>query len=132
MFYVFLWCILWASGPEIKVIYLILSDGSLVSVDSPSNSASVFLAFFSHPGATISRVFLPALSWSRLFTWPTHVSLAFLYIYVILSTDSRSLMSSFLTWYLYRTGHPTSFSSCSIHIVSSCVLLYPCHHRSAG
>ena len=34
------------------------------------------LPLFLLPGDTISRVFLPTHSWSRLFTWPNHLSLA--------------------------------------------------------
>ena len=49
------------------------------------------------PGGTISRVFLPTYSWSRLFTWPNHLSLTFLHLSVMFSTFSLSLMSSFLT-----------------------------------
>ena len=44
------------------------------------------------PGGTISGVFLPTYSWSRLFTCPNHLSLAFLHLSVIFSTFSLSLM----------------------------------------
>ena len=52
------------------------------------------------PGGTISRVFLPTYSLSRLCTCPNHLSIAFLYLSVIFSTSSLSLMLSFLTWTL--------------------------------
>ena len=58
------------------------------------------LPLFLLPGGTISRVFLPTYSLSRLFTWPNHLSLAFLHLSVMFSTFSLSLMSSFVTWYL--------------------------------
>ena len=64
-------------------------------------------AFFSHVG-TISRVFLPTYSWSRLLTCPNHPNLAFLLLSVMFSTLtslSLSLMSSFLTWYLSVWPH---------------------------
>ena len=57
------------------------------------------------PGGTISRVFLPKLSWFRLFTWSTHLSRAFLHLSAILSTFSLSLMFSFLTWSLSVWPH---------------------------
>ena len=56
------------------------------------------LPLFLLPGGTIYGVFLPTYSWSRLFTWPNHLSLAFLPISVMFSTFSFFLMSSFLTW----------------------------------
>ena len=58
------------------------------------------LPLFLLPGGTISRVFLPTYSWSRLFTWPNHLGLAFLHLSVMFSTFSLSLMSPFLTWSL--------------------------------
>ena len=58
------------------------------------------LPLFLLPGGTISRVFLPTYSWSRLFTWPNYISLAFLHLSVMFSTFSFFLMSSFLTWSL--------------------------------
>ena len=61
------------------------------------------LLLFLLPGCTISRVFLPTYSWSRLFAWPNHLSLAFLHLSVMFSTFSFSLMSSFLTWSLLAT-----------------------------
>ena len=39
-------------------------------------------------GGTISRVFLPAYSWSRLLTCPPHLNLAFLHLSVTFSTLS--------------------------------------------
>ena len=57
------------------------------------------------PGGNISRVFLPMYYWSRLFTSPHHVSLAFLYLSVIFSTFSLFLMSSFCTWSLSVWPH---------------------------
>ena len=57
------------------------------------------------PGGTISRVFLPTYSWSRLLTSPNHLSLAFLHLSVMFSTFSLSLMSSFLTWSLSVWPH---------------------------
>ena len=70
---------------------------------------SIHLCFgiprFRLPGGTISRVFLPPLSWSRLFTWANHLSRAFLHLYAILSTFSLSLMFSFLTWCLSVWPH---------------------------
>ena len=57
------------------------------------------------PGCTISIVFLPTYSWSRLFTWPNHISRAFLHLSPILSTFSLSLMLSFLTWSLSVWPH---------------------------
>ena len=44
-------------------------------------------------------------SWSRLFTWPNHLSLAFLHLSVMFSTFSLSLMSSFFTWFLSVWPH---------------------------
>ena len=65
---------------------------------------SIHLCFslprFLLPGGTISSVFLPTYSLSRLFTWPNHLSRAFLHLSAILSTFSLSLMLSFLTWSL--------------------------------
>ena len=58
------------------------------------------LLLFLLQGGTIYRVFLPTYSLSRLFTWPNHLSLAFLHLFVMFSTFSMSLMSSFLTWFL--------------------------------
>ena len=55
------------------------------------------LPLFLPPGGTISRVFLPTYSCSRLFSWPNYLSLAFLQLSVLFSTFSLSLMSSFLT-----------------------------------
>ena len=73
------------------------SDSYRVSVDTVHpyllRSSSFIL-----PGGTISRVFLPTYSWSSLFTCPNHLSFAFMYISVIFSTSSLSLMLSFLTW----------------------------------
>ena len=63
------------------------------------------LPLFLLPGGTISRVFLPTYSWFRLFTWPNHLSLAFLHISVMFSTFSFSLMSSFPTWSLSVWPH---------------------------
>ena len=59
------------------------SDGSHVSIDTVHPSLLL-------PGGTISRVFLPTYSWSRLFTWPNHLSLAFLHLSVcsLLSVSS--------------------------------------------
>ena len=65
---------------------------------------SIHLCFglprFLLPGGTISIVFLPTYSWSRLSTWPNHLSRAFLHLSAILSTFSLSLMLLFLTWSL--------------------------------
>ena len=70
---------------------------------------SIHLCFgfplFLLPGGTISRVFLPTYSWSRLFTWPNHISLAFLHLSVMFSTFSFFLLSSFLTWSLNVWPH---------------------------
>ena len=51
--------------------------------------------------------------WSRLFTWPNHLSHAFLHLSVILSTFSLSLVFSFLTWSLsvWPHAHPHIFIS---------------------
>ena len=57
------------------------------------------------PDGSISRIFLPTNSWSRLFTWPYHISLAFLHLSVMFSAFSFSLMSSFLTWSLSVWQH---------------------------
>ena len=70
-----------------------------------SDGFHVFLAFFSQVVGTISRVFLPTYSWSRLFTWPKHPSLAFLHLSVILSTFSLALVLSFLMWSLSVWPH---------------------------
>ena len=70
---------------------------------------SIHLCFglprFLLPGGTISSVFLPTYSLSRLFTWPNHLSRAFLHLSAILSTFSLSLMLSFLTWSLSVWPH---------------------------
>ncbi len=63
------------------------------------------LPLFLLPGCTISRVFLPTYSWSRLFAWPNHLNFAFLHISVMFSTFSFSLMTSFLTWSLSVWPH---------------------------
>ena len=63
------------------------------------------LPLFLLPGGTISRVFLPTYSWSRLFVWPNHISLAFLHLSVMFPTFSFFLMSSFLTWSLSVWPH---------------------------
>ena len=86
------------------------SDGYHVSVDT-----AIHLCFglpsFLLPGGTISRVFLPPYSWSRLFAWPNHLSRAFLHLSAILSTFSLSLMFSFLTWSLSVAPHAPRTSS---------------------
>ena len=51
------------------------SEDSHVPVDP------VFLCFLL-PGGTISGVFLPTQYWYRLFMWPNHHSLAFMYLYL--------------------------------------------------
>ena len=84
------------------------------------------------PGGTISRVFLPTYSWSRPSTCPNHLSFAFLYLCVISSTSSLSLMLSFLTWSLIVWPHAhlyifisvtSSFFTC--HLVTGTVSI-PC------
>ena len=44
------------------------------------------------PRGTISGVFLLTYSWSRLFTCPNHITIAFLHLSVIFSTFSLSLI----------------------------------------
>ena len=70
---------------------------------------SIHLCFDLHrfllPGGTVYRVFLPTYYWSRLLTWPNHLSLAFLHPSVMISTSSLSLMLSFLTWSLSVWPH---------------------------
>ena len=70
---------------------------------------SIHLFFGLHrfrlPGGTISRVFLPTYSWSRLLKCPNHLSLAFLHLSVMFSTLSLSLISSLLTWSLSVWPH---------------------------
>ena len=83
------------SPPASSVIDFIFcrSDGSHVPVDTvhPSLFRSSSL---SSPG------WYHLQSWSPLFTWPNHLSRAFLHRSVILSTFSLSLKFSFLTWSL--------------------------------
>ena len=57
------------------------------------------------PGGTVSRVFLPTLSWFRLFTCPDHLNLDFLQLSVIHSTFGLSLLLSFLAWSLCVWQH---------------------------
>ena len=54
------------------------------------------LPLFLLPGGTISRVFLPMYSWSRLFTCPNHLSRAFLLLSVMFSTFS---ISDSISWH---------------------------------
>ena len=59
---------------------------------------SIHLCFglprFLLPGGTISRVFLPTYSWSRLLTWPNNLKLAFLYLSVMFSTSIPDVIVS--------------------------------------
>ena len=78
---------------------------ALMSRSTQSIHLCFGLPLFLLPGGTISRVFLPTYSRSRLPTWPNHLSLAFLHLSVMFSTFSFFLMSSFLTWSLSVWPH---------------------------
>ena len=79
-------------GPSFVVLI------ALMSQSTQSIHLCFSLPLFLLPGGTTSRVFRPTYSWSRLFTCPNHLGLAFLHISVIFSTFSLSLELSFLTW----------------------------------
>ena len=76
---------------------------SVILGDLTRNDPSVFLAFFSEVVPSPESFFRH--SRGRLFTWPNHLSLAFLHLFVIFSTFSLSLMLSFLTWTLSMWPH---------------------------
>ena len=84
----------------------------------PRLTQSTHLCFgrpvFLLPGGAISRVFLPTYSWSRLFTCPKHLSIAFLYLSVIFSTSCISLVESFLAWYLSVWPHAHMYTLFSV------------------
>ena len=52
------------------------------------------------PDGTVFVVYLPTISWSRLFTCPNHRNLVFLHLSVMFSWFSLSLVLPFLSWSL--------------------------------
>ena len=64
------------------------SDGSHVSVDTVHLSLLLSSSFSSPMWYTISRVVLPTYYWSRLLTYPTDPSLAFLHLWYSLPSVS--------------------------------------------
>ena len=95
------------SPPASSVMDFIIrrSDGSHVSIDTVQPSL-LRSSSFSSPRWYYLHIFFPDMySWSRLFTWPNHLSLAFLHLSVMFSTFSFFLMSSFLTWSLSVWPH---------------------------
>ena len=67
------------------------------------------------PGGTMSRVFLPTYSWFRPYTCPNHLVIAFLYLFVILSTSCISLVLSFLAWSLSVWPHAHMYIFISVN-----------------
>ena len=81
------------------------SDGFHVSVDTVHPSLLRSSSISSPKWYHLHRVLLPTYSWSRLFTWPNHLSIAFLHLSVMFSTFSISLPLWFLTWSLSVWPH---------------------------
>ena len=71
-----------------------------LSWHGPSISALIGLPVRLLPDGTVFVVYLPTISWSRLFTCPNHRNLVFLHLSVMLSWFSLSLVLPFLSWSL--------------------------------